>query len=236
MLEQQRRHVRRLERETAAHGEVANDAERIEVAPAVQRFAHCLLGAHEVRRSHDLAGIGVRIVGVDVRDTEIGHERAPRAFLDEDVVGLHVAMHHAATVRVRECPRHFTHETHGLRRRQRPPRAKALAERLAGHVAHHEVDETARLADTMNGHDIGMRQTGSGAGLANEPFARAWRDGQVRGQHLDGDESVELDVAREIHDAHTAAADLAFERVLAGEGGLEVEEFGVERGHVSFPT
>lgn len=42
------------------------------------------------------------------------------------------------------------------------------------------------------------------------------------GEHQDGHVAVELDVAGEAGDAHPAAAELALERVFAGEGGLEV--------------
>ena len=51
------------------------------------------------------------------------------------------------------------------------------------------------------------------------------------GQDLDGDVAIELHVAREVDDAHAAAAELALERVLTGEGGLEVEELGGGMGH-----
>ena len=54
---------------------------------------------------------------------------------------------------------------------------------------------------------------------------------EVRREHLDGDVAVELHVAREIDDPHPAAAELALERVLAGERRLELEEIGVGLRH-----
>ena len=57
-----------------------------------------------------------------------------------------------------------------------------------------------------------------------DALARGGIAGEVRGEDLDGDIAIELDVAREVNDAHAAAAELALERVLAGEGGLEFEE------------
>jgi hypothetical protein len=54
----------------------------------------------------------------------------------------------------------------------------------------------------------------------------------VRGEHLDGDVAVELHVAREVDDAHPAAAELALEGVFAGEGSLEGEEVVGRKRHV----
>jgi iron complex transport system substrate-binding protein len=51
-----------------------------------------------------------------------------------------------------------------------------------------------------------------------------------RREHLDGDGSFQLDVAREIHDAHAAAAELALDDVLAGERILQREEIGAGSG------
>ena len=67
------------------------------------------------------------------------------------------------------------------------------------------------------GHDVRMRQRAGGARLAQKALAHDWVGGEVRRQRLDRDEPVELDVAREVDDAHAAAADLALELVLAGE-------------------
>ena len=69
-----------------------------------------------------------------------------------------------------------------------------------------------------------VREAGRHAGLAKEPVARLRIAGQVRRQDLDGDVAVELHVAREVHHAHASAAELALERVLAGQGGLQIEE------------
>jgi hypothetical protein len=59
---------------------------------------------------------------------------------------------------------------------------------------------------------------------------------EVRREHLDGDVAVELHVAREVDDAHPAAAELALEGVLAGEGRLELEEFAGGLRHAGITT
>ena len=50
-------------------------------------------------------------------------------------------------------------------------------------------------------------------------------------QDLDGDVAIELYISREVDDSHAAPAELALERVLTGQGGLQVEELGGGIGH-----
>ena len=73
------------------------------------------------------------------------------------------------------------------------------------------------LVGPVDRHDVRVRQLGRGARLAQEPLANGRIGGQVGRKRLDGDGTVELEVARQVDDAHPAATDLAFERVLALE-------------------
>ena len=50
------------------------------------------------------------------------------------------------------------------------------------------------------------------------------RRGQIRVEDLEGDKTVVLQVTGEIDRRHPAAAELALDRVAAGEGGLQVAE------------
>src|SRR6266566_2624914 len=54
-------------------------------------------------------------------------------------------------------------------------------------------------------------------------------------QDLDRHVAVELYVAREVHDPHAAAAELALDGVLAGERRLQLEELVRESAHVLTP-
>ena len=65
---------------------------------------------------------------------------------------------------------------------------------------------------------------------AGTPRAAPARAASAGRKHLDRDRAREPHLAREIDHAHAAAAELAVERVLAGESGLEGDEVGVERG------
>ena len=69
-----------------------------------------------------------------------------------------------------------------------------------------------------------VRETGGHASLSQEAVARLRITGEVSGQDLDRDVAIELHVAGEVHHSHAPAAELALERVLAGEGCLQVEE------------
>jgi hypothetical protein len=225
LLEQQRGDVRRFEGKATTQREISDHAERVNVAAPVDGFARGLLGAHEVRGPHDFPRIGDdgRVV-TTMGDAEVGDERAAGGRLEQDVVGLHIAVHDAASVGVREGPRHLAQYARRFRRRQRTARAESLTERLAFHVAHDEEDESARFADTMDGDDVRVREARRHARLPEESLARGGRLGEVRGQDLDGDVAVELYIARQVDDAHATTTELALEGVLTGQGGLQVEE------------
>src|SRR5512144_1949322 len=126
-------------------------------------------------------------------------------------------MDDAAAMRVRERPRDLAQDARGVRWREWTARPESLAERLTLDVAHHEEDEAVGLADAMDRHDVRMRESRGRARLAEEPLARLRAAREVRRQHLDGDVAVELHVAREVDDSHPAAAELALQRVFAGE-------------------
>ena len=63
-----------------------------------------------------------------------------------------------------------------------------------------------------------------GSRLAQKPLAHDRVGREMRRQRLDRDAPIELEVAREVDDAHAAAADLALELVLPGERGGEARE------------
>src|SRR5207249_4979213 len=85
------------ERRRAGEGVPADEAERVEVAASVHRLATGLLGAHVLGGAYDLAGAG----GAQrLRDAEVGDEGAAGGVVEQDVVRLHVAVDHAARVRI----------------------------------------------------------------------------------------------------------------------------------------
>ena len=76
-----------------------------------------------------------------------------------------------------------------------------------------------------------VREAGRRPGLSDEPLARRRVVSDLGRQDLDGDVAIQLDIAREVDHPHAASAEFALERVLTGQGGLEVEELGGGIGH-----
>ena len=92
------------ERRLAQQHLVEHAAEREDIAARVYRpLAHRLLGAHVVRRAERHAGLGhAGAAGArrGQRDPEVRHQR--RALVQQDVLGLDVAVDHAVAVGVVE--------------------------------------------------------------------------------------------------------------------------------------
>ena len=121
------------ERRRAGEHLVADDAERVDVAAAVElALADRLLGRHVRRRAHGDAGDGEpRVARGGARDAEVGDHGAARRAVEQDVVGLHVAMHDAARVRVRERVGHVGEDAPRVGDRQAAARASAARARLS---------------------------------------------------------------------------------------------------------
>ncbi len=104
LLQHERRASNSLMRVLPGEGEPGGDAERVEVRARVAAVTARLLRA-EVERGTHRDALGGRRRARAAGDPEVGHDGAPRVALDEDVVGLDVAVHDAARVRMAERPR-----------------------------------------------------------------------------------------------------------------------------------
>ena len=119
---------RRLGLEGQAPGEqlVEDDADRVEVAARVERIAARLLGAHVLGRAADDAGArDARLlrVGADLREAEVDdlHEVAARAHrLEDDVLGLEIAVDDALVVRFGERRERLAQDVDDAPEGQRP--------------------------------------------------------------------------------------------------------------------
>ena len=148
-------------------------------------------------------------VGESARDAEIGHHRAARLLVDDDVVGLDVAVNYVAMVCVCERIRHFAENSTHFDRRHRPRLLEAHAEVVALDVRHHEVDEIVFLFDGVDRDDVRVIQLRGRLGFAEESLADVGTKAQFGWQHLHRDLALETFVSRTIHDPHTPATDLA---------------------------
>ena len=113
---------------------VERDPEAVEVAAVVDPLALGLLGRHVGERAHDIAGARERLVPGEVRDAEVrelGHAGGSAGRIgDQHVLGLDVAVHDAALVRVLE--RAAQREPDGPARRGRSAGRRRLDRRPCG--------------------------------------------------------------------------------------------------------
>jgi len=100
----------------------------------------------------------------------------------------------------------------------------AFRQRLAFDVGHREEHEFADLFDRVNWNHVGVGELRGGARLAQKPLAQLGIGCLRRWQQLDRDGPIQPDFPRQIDDAHATTAQLALERVAAGDRTLEVQE------------
>src|SRR5436309_10972913 len=222
-----RERVLPVEWHTADEALIRDDAERIDVGAAVERLGAGLLRAHVMRRADVRAGARQLAARGRLRDPEVGDHRQP-VLVEHDVVGLDVAMHDAALVRVREGARHLYQDLPDLGRGERTARGQHGRERLAAQELHDEIDHPAGLADAIDRNDAGVLELGGRAGFALEPLDELLVERQGERQDLDRYVALQLLLARLEDDGHPPAAQLFEDFVLV----LELLPYQIQLGHV----
>ncbi len=152
------------------------------------------------------------------RDTEIRDERL--AIVQQDVLGLDVAVDHAVAVRVVERARHFARDAHGFANRKLPLARQSCAQRLAGDYRHHVVQQSVSIATVEQRKYVRMLQPCCRANLAQETIG-AQCGTEIRMKHLDRDIAIVPQIMREIDGSHPASAELALDAVAVGERRCE---------------
>ena len=125
---------------------------------------------------------------------------------DEDVGGLHVAVHQPSLVGGIERRRHLRADTDRPLRRQRPV-GQQLPKVAALDVAHGEVQRVLELPGRVHRHHVRMFERRHRARLLQEPLPERLVQRQLRGDQLQRHVAVEGRVEHAVDDAHTAAAD-----------------------------
>ena len=219
-------------RRKSGEREMGRQSERIEIASPIDIVAARLLGAHVLRRADDFTDAREPfLMRIDrgcrdhARDAEVHDQRASSRALDHHVVRLDVAVDDAASVRVRERVAHVLEQSHRVANRQRTRALHPFAEALAFDIAHDVREEVGRFLHGIHGHDVRMGEARRHARFAKEAFAERWKHGVLRRKHLEGDEPVEAKVAREIHGAHSAVAQLPFDRIPVAKAGVKLFEY-----------
>jgi hypothetical protein len=210
---------------------VGHCRERVHVAARIDHLlAHRLLGTHVLRRAEREPGLRHPLAAGTLhreRDAEISHQRM--AALEQDVLGLDVAMDDTLVVRVLEGVGNLTGDQDGVGDGKLLHALEAGAQRLARDEGH-DVEEVGAWhasplvipcgAGVQQRQDVRMLQARRGADLGEEAF-RAERGAEFRMQHLDRDVTIVLEVAGEVHGGHAADAELADEGVAVGQCGGE---------------
>ena len=162
-------------------------------------------------------------------DAEVHHQGVAAG--DHDVVGLHIAVHHAAGVGVGQCVGHFDQDSHRLGHRQLTLAVQPLAERLALDEGHDVVEVAIGLAGIEHREDVRVGELGRDLDFATETVG-AQGGRQLGPENLDRHLALVPDVFGEVDRRHAAGPGLANERVPAGECGAQA---GADLAHPLLP-
>ena len=211
---------------------VGDDAEGVQVGPAVHRLGGDLLRRGIRRGPEELVRLGERrgVRPDHVDQAEVDHlpdDLAGLVALADHVGGLQVAVHQSAVVgelqRRTERRHHVPEggEVEPSARRQR------LAEARSVQVLHHQVGAPFRVdGEVEDRDDVRMPEARGGAALTEEALAQ---DGGVlvgRAHDLDRDLVAEEQPLGAIHLAHAADAEAAANGIASVEHGAGSQHGG----------
>ncbi len=209
-LVQQGGDVLAQERPLAGQHFEEDDTQREDVGAGVDLALENLLRRHVGRCGRGGSGPGDvdRLYGGDAEVHQVGLAR----FVQEDVVGLDVAVDDAALVGVVEGPQDRHGQVRDLLDAELAARVQAAAEAAAGDVLHDDVSLPGLPSDLVDGGDVGVVQPPGRLGFDHELFEgflalRAVLQ-ELVADELDGDFAVDVRVERLVDDAHAPPAEL----------------------------
>jgi hypothetical protein len=123
---------------------------------------------NEGRAEHH-PGLGLRRVG-EPGDAEVGDLQRVGFRVIHQVRRLDVAVNHALLVRVAERFRSARDDRDDLRRRQQAPRLRETHQIAALQELHRDIAKVVLFARVVDRHDVRMRKSPGGLGLAEEPL------------------------------------------------------------------
>ena len=142
-------------------------------------------------------------------------------------------MDHALAVGIVERLGGLARDPDRVGHRELPLASEPVPERFALDERHREPEpraaRRARVARVEHRQNVGVLQPRRELDLTLKPLGTQ-AIGQLGAQHLERDRTVVAQVPGEVDRRHPAAAELALERVAAGQGGLESLERLARRG------
>ena len=204
---------------------VRDTAQGVDVGTTVELpLARGLFRAHVVRRAHGNPALRQAVTpggGEREGDPEIGQQRL--TVLQQHVLRLQVPMNHSLPVRVIEGLSQRLRERDGVLHRQLPLSVQQHAERFAGDVGHHIVEQAFRRTGVVQRQDVRMLEMRGEFDLLQEPLGTDDRR-DFRADDLDRDLAVMFQVPREVHGGHAASPELPLQAVAIGQAGAETVE------------
>jgi len=201
----------RTERRDAAQQLEPGTRQRVEVGPAIHRVTLDLLGGKVVEaparlfRRDDLTGCE------DLAHPEVGEVYI--VAIEKDVGWPDIAVGQAVHVRGIKRGRDLGDDLPGVAGRKRSELAEQRPRVPAPHVAHGDVQGSARLVSLEDGNDVRMIQRGGRPRLPDHPGPEAGVAGQFRRHHLERDPVVPTLIAGEVDGSRAAPPDAAVQPV-----------------------
>ena len=205
-----------LERHAAGERLVEDHADRVDVRARRGRLALRLFRRDVLRRPHHGTGGGDVRALAGAGDAEVG-DACSALVVDQDVLGLQVAVHDPLAVREAGRVQDLTGEVDRILRAH-PPLDQVL-ERRAVDVLHRDEVSAVERAAVEDPDDVRVLEAGGSLCLALEALHELGVLREVVVQDLDRDLAVELGVVREPDVGHPARADLAVQAVALVDDG-----------------
>ena len=216
-----------LEREAAREQLEEDHADGVEIAAGVDRIAAALLGRHVVGGAADDArarDVGRADLGLHLREAEVDdlHEVAAGPHgLDDDVLGLQIAVNDVEVVGLGEGGEHLAEDVDDALEGERPLFVDDAGQVFPAEELHDQVELRAALAEVDHADRVRVIEAAGGAGLGDEADRRALVAEEVRVDDLHRDRASEGLLLGPIDAAHTADADELEDPVAPGERGAD---------------
>jgi len=139
---------------------------------------------------------------------------------EQDVGRLDVAVDDVVSVRVGEGVRDFAGDPQGIGQRKLLFSSQAVSQRLALDEGHDVVEQAVGRAGVVQRQDVGVLQPGFDPDLPQESLG-AEAGGELGPEHLESHVATMPEIAREIHMRHPPVTELAADRIMFGQRGLQ---------------